>query len=618
VERKFKAATLSGVLLILVAGALVLVNVLIYGCSQRVDMTRAERYTLSKGSARLVRDGLKQELTADLYVTRGLAKQDLFIEDLTDLLNEYEKAANGKFKYRVIEPKTDEERKKAQEEGLEMALLGEGSETGDQATITKGFLGIVFKYGSEKDTIPQLSADQTQGLEFWITNKIREIRDKGDDVSQRIGVVTGKDEIKLTDQDLVPPQGGRQGPSMKSILQQAFPFYKIEDVDLKEGAEKIDEELRGIIITQPGKDYTEKELRRIDEFLMRGNKALLVIAAAVNLKANDATMMANLNTHGLEKLLDGYGIEMKKEAVLDFGRSVSIPVQADGGRKLYFRAPGIMQAQHDRSLDDKEQLLDNSFAGFFRFDELSFPFPSVLVPHADKQPEASMKVVARSTENSTTDAGPTINMKIRTDWERKGESGQRAIAIVVDGKLKSAFLGKKSAEKGEGAEIKAPDESAGPSRVLVIAAPQFLSNPFARAGNPPPMPPQMAMMGSFGGDDDLQALAWPYARMYLTQTILALKNTLDWMAGDSDLIAASAKLIGDPNLTYSDIGKPKPSKDEDQEAAAKRAEDYKMERQRVQNHVQWTLTLFPPLLFAGLGLLRWRYRESRRDRIKLA
>jgi ABC-type uncharacterized transport system involved in gliding motility auxiliary subunit len=297
-ERKVRAATLSGVLLAIVAGALVLLNVAMYGCSKRLDMTKTERFTLSQGSGRLVRDGLKQEMTADLYVTRGLPKQDAFIEDLTDLLAEYEKASAGKFKYRVLEPKTDKEREDAKTEGLEMAAFGEGSETGDQATITKGYLGLVFKYGSEKATIPLLSPDQTQGLEFWITNKIREIRDRADDISQRIGVVTGKDEIKLTDGDLVPPQGGRPGPSMKAILQQALPFYKLEDVDLKEGNEKVDEELRGLIITQPGKDYTDKELRRIDEFLMKGNKALLVVAGAVNMKANDATMTATLNTHG--------------------------------------------------------------------------------------------------------------------------------------------------------------------------------------------------------------------------------------------------------------------------------------------------------------------------------
>src|SRR4029079_17980333 len=101
-------------------------------------------------------------------------------------------------------------------------------------------------------------------------------------------------------QNLMPKQGrGGQGPSMQSIMEQAFPFYKIEEVNLKDGADAIDKELVGLIITQPRKDCSDKELRRIDEFLMLGNKSLVVYASAVTLKPQDATMNATLDTHGL-------------------------------------------------------------------------------------------------------------------------------------------------------------------------------------------------------------------------------------------------------------------------------------------------------------------------------
>jgi hypothetical protein len=127
----------------------------------------------------------------------------------------------------------------------------------------------------------------------------------------------------------------------------------------------------------------------------------------------------------------------------------------------------------------------------------------------------------------------------------------------------------------------------------------------------------MQMMGQMGGDEVLQMISQPYAQQYLTETILAFKNTLDWMGGDSDLIAASAKLIGDPNLTYLDIEKPKVAATTDADAAKKQAEEYEAELTKVQQKVQWTMTLFPALLFALLGLLRWRIRESRRAAITL-
>ena len=120
-------------------------------------------------------------------------------------------------------------------------------------------------------------------------------------------------------------------------------------------------------------------------------------------------------------------------------------------------------------------------------------------------------------------------MGLAKEWKPQGQYGQRAVAITLEGTLKSAFAG------NEASGISAPAQSKDKSRVLVISAAQFLANPFARAGNPPPMPPQMAMMGSMGGDEQMMMISQPYAQQYLTETILALKNSLDWMGGDSDL-----------------------------------------------------------------------------------
>ncbi len=609
-EKKQRAATLSGAVLLIMAAALVLVNMIVYTQSWRADMTKNERFTLSKGSGRLVSQGLKEQMLVTLYVTRGLPKTDLFVEDLINLMSEYEAASAGKLKYVVVEPKTDEERNAAKEAGLQEAAFGEGSETGDTATISRGYLGVVFEYGSEKEVIPILSPDQSQGLEFWITTKIREIRDRADDQYAKVGVII-KEGIKLSDANLVPPQGGRPGPDIKGILQQAMPFYKIEDVDLEGGEAEIDETLKGVIVLQADEDWKDKELARIDQFLMKGDKSLLVIAGAVNMKASDASMKAELSLRNLDKLVSGYGIEMKKAAIMDLSAQMRIPVQNQVGNMEWITAPGVLQLQHEDGAEGAEQPLDDSFAGFFRLPELSFPYPSPLGVLPDKQPNATTKVVARTTEYATIVETESVDLSLTTTTKPAGEQARRDIAIVVEGPLKSAFAG----SPVEGVEI--PAESAAPSRVLVVSSPQFLANPFARAGNPPPMPPQMAMMGAMGGDRNLQAIAMPYARQYLTSTILAFKNLLDWMSGDQDLLAVSAKLIGDPNLSYTDVPKPKITPEDSDEAAAKKLEDYKQGRQTLQNKVQWSLTLIPPLLFAAFGFLRWRSRESGRERVKI-
>ncbi len=610
-DQKRKAATQTGLYLIVIIAIAVVANLLSSKAYSRIDTTRNERYTLSKGSGRLL-GSLKTPLQVDAYVKTGLPQLDAFVRDLTDLLKEYEREGKGKFKFTIIEPNTDELREQAKEAGLQEQPFGEMSATGeDQASIAQGYLGLVLKYGSEKLVMPQLDYRQSEGLEFWITNKIREIRDKADDIKHRIGVVTNKDELKLTDGNLMPKQGrGGGAPTLKGILEQAFPFYKVEDLDLKDGSSEIDKDLVGIIITQPQKDYTEKELRRIDEFLMRGGKSLVVYASAVNLKPNDASMSASLNTHGLEKLLGGYGIQMNKDAVFDHGAQFRVQVVTQTGQPAWIRHPGIAHVVNDTRMDEKEKLLDTGFAGFFRMDEIVLPFPSSLELKRDKQPaDVKLEAVARTTPASNVDKSETIDMKLREKWEPKAKPEQRIIAAYADGKLKSAFAG----SPGEG--ITPPERAPQASRVLVVSSSLFLTNPFAYAGNGPELGGQFQMFGAVGGDPQLLMFAQPYAK-FLTPMIISLKNTLDWMSGDSDLIAASAKLIGDPNLTYSSVSKPKFKAEDDENEIKKKDEEYRAARKNIQRNIQWWLILGMPAAFGAFGVLRWRSRQARRDQIK--
>src|SRR5580692_5974405 len=301
-EKKTKAATESGVLILIIAAILVAVNALgVLGIHKRIDTTKNEKFTLSKGSGNLLRS-LKQNMQVDAYVTKGLPKLDAFVRDLRDLLQEYKEQSGGKFDYAISEAKTEEEKKAAKDAGLVEQPFGEASDTEEKAAVAQGYMGLVLKYGSEKDAIKFMPPGENSGMEFWITNKIREVRDKADNLKHKIGVLSGHDEIKLTDTNLVPSQGQKGGPSIQTIITQNFPFYAFQDVDLKAGDSEIDDALDGLIITQPGKDLTEKELRRIDQFMMKG-KSLAIFASAVNEKPNDGTMTATLNAHGLDKLL---------------------------------------------------------------------------------------------------------------------------------------------------------------------------------------------------------------------------------------------------------------------------------------------------------------------------
>ncbi|MDX2055440.1 MAG: GldG family protein [Polyangiaceae bacterium] len=610
-EQKRKAAAQTGLYLVVVAAIAVIANVLSTGVYTRIDATKNDRHTLSQGSGRLVR-GLKSPLQVDAYVMRGIAQLDASTRDLTDLLKEYKRAGGDKFQFTLIEANTDELRTQAKEAGLqEMSVAAESGESG--AALQNGYMGLVFKYGSEKVVIPQIPPGAAQGLEFWITNKIREIRDKADNIKHRLGVVTGKDELKLSDKNLMPRQGQGGSPTIQSVLEQSFPFYKIEDLDLKNGDQAIDKDLAGVIITQPQKEYTEKELRRIDEFLMLGGKSLAVYASAATFKPQDPTMVATLDLHGLDKLLNGYGLAIQKDAVLDYGGQFGMMVPTNRGVARLV-VPGIAKIVDDPRLEGDEKMLDSGFAGFFRLDEMSFPFPSSIKLDKSKQPaDVKIYAVARTTPRTSVQTGATVDMKPRLlpPAPPKGAQAQQVVAAVAEGKLKSAF-----SVGGEGINQNA--QAGQGSRVLVVASSLFLTNPFAYAGNGPELGGQFQMFGSVGGDQELQMFGMAYARSYLERMIISFKNTLDWMSGDQDLLAASAKIISEPNLSYSDLSIPKLEATANEQEVRAAEEKYKGERKAIQQKIQWTLIIGVPVLFGIFGIARWRRRDALRTQFKAA
>ncbi len=151
-ERKKKAATESGAILFIIAAIVIAVNTLSYFIYWRADMTKSEKYTLSKGSKHLV-ESIKpgEQIHVDAYVTRGLPKLDAFVRDLRDLLQQYKDAGGGKFDYAIIEPKTEDERKKAEEAGLQKLQRIEGSDTEDKAEVAQGYMGLVFTYKTQRE-----------------------------------------------------------------------------------------------------------------------------------------------------------------------------------------------------------------------------------------------------------------------------------------------------------------------------------------------------------------------------------------------------------------------------------------------------------------------------------
>jgi ABC-type uncharacterized transport system involved in gliding motility auxiliary subunit len=324
-------------------------------------------------------------------------------------------------------------------------------------------------------------------------------------------------------------------------------------------------------------------------------------------------MNATLSFHGLDKLLEGYGVAVEKDVVLDMWRHVRLVLPTAGGI-AQAEFPQILEVQDDPRFTDKEQLIDTSYPALFRTQDMAVPFASSLSLKAEKQPGTKMQIVMRSSPVSVHLTGDSADLRPFQKWAPKLKGLQQqqfALAANVEGTLKSAF-----AEGADKQGVEVPDKSVKPARIFVLSASQFLANPLARAGNGPDMGQYGQMMPSLGGDEQLLMLSGPYAQQFITGSILVFKNTLDWLSGDTDLLAVSAKLLSEPNLVYGDKLKITPDESEDQIRKAEEA--LKAARKDEQRNIETLLILGIPLLFAGYGLLRWRRRMAANETVSLA
>ena len=119
--------------------------------------------------------------------------------------------------------------------------------------------------------------------------------------------------MKLSDADLVPANMGKS--TLQQIITQNFPFYTFVDVDLKNGDTEIDESLDGLLMHPAGaRIWSRRSCVASTSSSSRASRSRSSPARSTSRRAI-ATMNATLATHGLEKLLGGYGIDLHKDVV---------------------------------------------------------------------------------------------------------------------------------------------------------------------------------------------------------------------------------------------------------------------------------------------------------------
>lgn len=562
-----RAASESLVFLVFVGGILVLLNVLAaYFPTPRIDLTQNRLFSLAEGSERLAAS-LDDRLEITAYFTENLPPPFNATErQVRDLLSEYAAASKGKIVVRFVNPNDEASQQAARADGIQPVAHQKIEE--DQVAVVEGYRGMVLHYLDEKKTIPVIQ--DTTGLEYTITAAIKELLGE----RKPIGVVSGHGSPSL-DQGLT---------SLKSVLK----LYDVREVDV---SQEVDPALSALLIVGPTEAFSDEELRRIDQYVMRGGSlGVFGGALAIDLAGGMGPSARPVDSR-LDGLLGAWGVHMVSKIVAD-AQCSRAPMRGPLGLQVLVPYPPIPVLQLDA-----EQL---AHPVMFRLASPMLPFVAPL-ELSDAPEEATLTVLARSSEDSWTMSGSTISLEPRNpnEWRMSADTGPFDLIVAIEGHLPSAYAAPIDEQASDA--IQTPPVADSDVRVLIMGTSTFLEDSFM-----PPPPPQ--------GEVQMNAAL-----------ALAL-NAVDWLAADSDLIAIRAKTIEEPAL---DIPDSVLAAEDTALAAAEQGDEQAVESALATRKAaieswnakkmayRWLNTLGIPLLVALFGLLRWRQRSKKKQTLKL-
>lgn len=226
---------------------------------------------------------------------------------------------------------------------------------GKTISADRGYAGIIVEHGDNSELIELIEVMRLPvfGTQYQLTDpdgiekKIDETIENVININEEIGYLADHGALPI---EGLPPMFGqrRQEESLSNLNKLLSANYSVRQVRLKE--ESIPDGLSTMIIAGASENFTDYELYRIDQFLMKGKNLAIFMDSFKEVKPQGRQQMTGqfqrsfwmpLNT-GLEKLLDHYGLNVKKSIVLDESSfKQRMPRQLGGGERAIYFAPVI-------------------------------------------------------------------------------------------------------------------------------------------------------------------------------------------------------------------------------------------------------------------------------------
>ena len=502
-ERRSQARAETGAFVAIALVAVVLLNVLaVKVLHARLDLTKRGLYSLSQGTRRTL-GRLTDNLTVTIYWTPDQpapANDDERL--LHEQLDEYVAASQGRLDVRWVRTDNDERKHQAEGASCTKRVLQTVNTASDQANLAEVFRCITFSYLRSTEQIAFVNPG-VEGMEYQITSIVKKMIDP----ERAIGFLTGHEEGS--------PETAL--PYLSRILQEAHLGYTTRSVDLHGGEEEIPADIKGLVIMGPSRRIEERELRRINSYLMRGG-SVAVFAGGTNITGADTRPTAARAEHNLNGLLEGYGVTVNPDVVLDFQASDAIQEIEQGRARIPMFTYPALAARRDPGGPG----IDTSHPAVFRLPGVILPFVSSITVNNGRARENGtvFTEVGRTSERSVLQREnfelDALELLQRRQQIFGNARASYVVGVALEGQLRSAF----AANDTDHPATHAAREH--PARLLVVGS------------------------GKVFHIDQLRSIA-PLQNGMPTNVQMLL-NVFDWLSQDPDLLAVRAKDVSEPSL----------------------------------------------------------------------
>ena len=321
--------------------------------SAQLDLTEDGLYTLSPGTISVLKS-IDEPITLRFYLSRALTEQSpahaQYGNRVRELLEHYTNIAHGKLKLETYSPEPySQDDDRAVSAGLRGVPL-------DNAGAV-GYFGLVATNSTDDlQVIPFFDPDREQYLEYDLTKLIYALAHPK---KPTIGLFTS---LPLA----ADPKNQYQPTPLYRELAQ---FFRLKSL---RGEGRVPDDVDVLLVAHP-KNMTDAEIYAIDQFVLRGGKALILVDPHYESGSRDNSKgppAKGETSSNLPQLFDAWGVQFSADKVVG-DRTVAQSVTTSGeGRSvvtdylpwLALRGPNF--AQNDVASANMSRI-NMASAGFF-------------------------------------------------------------------------------------------------------------------------------------------------------------------------------------------------------------------------------------------------------------